>query len=149
MPWVGFEPTIPASERAKTVHALDRSKTVDFYSFGFFGCFYSLTLRNSTIFFRFLFLWNYFENNFVFPVLFEIFLFYVKETRIIWFFKDVLNQFRLCRKGSLFIQNIKSVLILYVVFDSILVLYIEQRSVMANSFNCVIVWHTHAIRKWR
>jgi hypothetical protein len=28
MPWVGFEPTIPASERAKTVHALDRSPTV-------------------------------------------------------------------------------------------------------------------------
>jgi hypothetical protein len=28
MPWVGFEPTIPASERAKRVHALDRSATV-------------------------------------------------------------------------------------------------------------------------
>jgi hypothetical protein len=28
MPWVGFEHTIPASERAKTVHALDRSATV-------------------------------------------------------------------------------------------------------------------------
>jgi hypothetical protein len=28
MPWVGFEPTVPASERAKTVHALDRSATV-------------------------------------------------------------------------------------------------------------------------
>jgi hypothetical protein len=28
MPWVGFEPTIPASERAKTVHALDRASTV-------------------------------------------------------------------------------------------------------------------------
>jgi hypothetical protein len=28
MPWVGFEPTIPASERAKTVHALDRAATV-------------------------------------------------------------------------------------------------------------------------
>jgi hypothetical protein len=28
MPWVGFEYTIPASERAKTVHALDRSATV-------------------------------------------------------------------------------------------------------------------------
>jgi hypothetical protein len=28
MPWVGFEPTIPASERAKTVRALDRSVTV-------------------------------------------------------------------------------------------------------------------------
>jgi hypothetical protein len=28
MSWVGFELTIPASERAKTVHALDRSATV-------------------------------------------------------------------------------------------------------------------------
>jgi hypothetical protein len=28
VPSVGFEPTIPASERAKTVHALDRSVTV-------------------------------------------------------------------------------------------------------------------------
>jgi hypothetical protein len=28
MSYVGFEPTIPASERAKTVHALDRSATV-------------------------------------------------------------------------------------------------------------------------
>jgi hypothetical protein len=28
MPCVGFEPTIPASERAKTVHALERSATV-------------------------------------------------------------------------------------------------------------------------
>jgi hypothetical protein len=28
MPWVGFEPTIPVSERAKTVHALDRYATV-------------------------------------------------------------------------------------------------------------------------
>jgi hypothetical protein len=28
MPWVTFEPTIPASKRAKTVHALDRSATV-------------------------------------------------------------------------------------------------------------------------
>jgi hypothetical protein len=28
MPLVGFEPTIPAFERAKTVHALDRSATV-------------------------------------------------------------------------------------------------------------------------
>jgi hypothetical protein len=27
MPWVGFEPTIPAFERAKTVHALDREVT--------------------------------------------------------------------------------------------------------------------------
>jgi hypothetical protein len=28
MPWMGFEPTIPGSERAKTVHVLDRSATV-------------------------------------------------------------------------------------------------------------------------
>jgi hypothetical protein len=28
MPWVGFEPTIPAFKRAKTVHALDRAGTV-------------------------------------------------------------------------------------------------------------------------
>jgi hypothetical protein len=28
MPCVGFEPTIQASEREKTVHALDRSATV-------------------------------------------------------------------------------------------------------------------------
>jgi hypothetical protein len=28
MPWVGFETTIPAFERAKTVHASDRSATV-------------------------------------------------------------------------------------------------------------------------
>jgi hypothetical protein len=27
MPWVGFEPTIPASERAKTLHSSDRSAT--------------------------------------------------------------------------------------------------------------------------
>jgi hypothetical protein len=28
MPWVGFEPTIPAFELARTVHALDRATTV-------------------------------------------------------------------------------------------------------------------------
>jgi hypothetical protein len=28
---VGFEPTIPVSERAKTVHALDRAATVTSY----------------------------------------------------------------------------------------------------------------------
>jgi hypothetical protein len=28
MPWVGFEPTVPASERTKTVHALYCSATV-------------------------------------------------------------------------------------------------------------------------
>jgi hypothetical protein len=31
MPWVGFEPTIPASEREKVVHILDRSATVTGY----------------------------------------------------------------------------------------------------------------------
>jgi hypothetical protein len=31
MPWLGFEPTIPAFERAKTVHALDRAATVRIY----------------------------------------------------------------------------------------------------------------------
>jgi hypothetical protein len=28
MPWVGFEPTTPVLERAKTVHALDRAASV-------------------------------------------------------------------------------------------------------------------------
>jgi hypothetical protein len=28
MPWVGFEPTIPEFERARTVHGLDRPATV-------------------------------------------------------------------------------------------------------------------------
>jgi hypothetical protein len=28
MPCMGFEPTIPASEREKTIHALDRAVTV-------------------------------------------------------------------------------------------------------------------------
>jgi hypothetical protein len=28
MPWVGFEPTIPVLERAKTFHILDRAATV-------------------------------------------------------------------------------------------------------------------------
>jgi hypothetical protein len=28
MPWVAFEPTVPAFERAKTVHTLDRASTV-------------------------------------------------------------------------------------------------------------------------
>jgi hypothetical protein len=32
MPYVGFEPTIPASERAETVHALDRAATVTDYA---------------------------------------------------------------------------------------------------------------------
>jgi hypothetical protein len=28
MPWVGFEPTVPVSERTNTVHSLDRAATV-------------------------------------------------------------------------------------------------------------------------
>jgi hypothetical protein len=35
MPLVDFEPTIPGSERAKTVHALDRSATVTDFNIGF------------------------------------------------------------------------------------------------------------------
>jgi hypothetical protein len=31
MPWVGFELTIPESERAKTIHTLDRAATVTGY----------------------------------------------------------------------------------------------------------------------
>jgi hypothetical protein len=31
MPWVGFEPMLPVSERAKTLHALGRSATVTGY----------------------------------------------------------------------------------------------------------------------
>jgi hypothetical protein len=33
MPWVGFEPTIPVYERAKTVHALDRAANVISYEY--------------------------------------------------------------------------------------------------------------------
>jgi hypothetical protein len=53
MPWVGFEPTIPVFEWAKTVHALDRTAIV----IGFYGCtgiFY--TLRELLNLFRFLLL---------------------------------------------------------------------------------------------
>jgi hypothetical protein len=41
IPWVGFEPTIPVFERAKTVHALDRAATVIIrysYNGGKFRC---------------------------------------------------------------------------------------------------------------
>jgi hypothetical protein len=31
MPWVGYEPTIPVFERAKTVHALDGTDTIFFF----------------------------------------------------------------------------------------------------------------------
>jgi hypothetical protein len=37
MPWVGFEPTIPVFERAKTFHALDRAAIL----IGFEGVQYS------------------------------------------------------------------------------------------------------------
>jgi hypothetical protein len=37
MPWLGFKPTIPASERAKTVHALDGSAAVT----GFLTCYFN------------------------------------------------------------------------------------------------------------
>jgi hypothetical protein len=48
MPWVGFEPTIPEFERAKTVHALDRAAIViGFFQFLLFliGEFSSLTRK--------------------------------------------------------------------------------------------------------
>jgi hypothetical protein len=41
MPLVGFKPAIPASERAKTVHALDRSATVASYYFLITQIFYN------------------------------------------------------------------------------------------------------------
>jgi hypothetical protein len=37
MPWVGFEPMVPASEQAKTVHALDRSGIGNFKSYSTTG----------------------------------------------------------------------------------------------------------------
>jgi hypothetical protein len=37
MPWVGFEPMIPASERVKTVHALDRLATVTGHQIAYFN----------------------------------------------------------------------------------------------------------------
>jgi hypothetical protein len=41
MPWVGFEPTIPVFERAKTFHASDRAGTVNiFISFTFVYSFF-------------------------------------------------------------------------------------------------------------
>jgi hypothetical protein len=42
MPRVGFESTIPASERAKTVHALDRSATVTGFSLKYGGTLFIL-----------------------------------------------------------------------------------------------------------
>jgi hypothetical protein len=40
MPYVGFQPTIPASEQVKTVHALDRSATVtgDYKTYSYNKC---------------------------------------------------------------------------------------------------------------
>jgi hypothetical protein len=43
MPWVRFEPMIPASERGKIVHALDRSATMAGHSE------YSRNILHSTI----------------------------------------------------------------------------------------------------
>jgi hypothetical protein len=45
MPWVRFEPTTPSSERAKTVHALDRATTV----IGTF-CTYCPNFRTNVVF---------------------------------------------------------------------------------------------------
>jgi hypothetical protein len=46
MPCVGFEPTIPASEREKTVNALERSATVtgnaSRYIGQIFNCFFNI-----------------------------------------------------------------------------------------------------------
>jgi hypothetical protein len=39
MPRVGFEPTIPVFERAKTVHSLDRAATVIRMEFGYWTLF--------------------------------------------------------------------------------------------------------------
>jgi hypothetical protein len=53
MPWVGFEPTIPVFERAKTVHALDRAATVIgpllFFFFILYLPIYNLLDRNKVI----------------------------------------------------------------------------------------------------
>jgi hypothetical protein len=53
MPLVGFEPTIPVFQRAKTVHALDRAATViglweliTNYSMQSFNCFDVLPLKS-------------------------------------------------------------------------------------------------------
>jgi hypothetical protein len=40
---MGFEPTIPASERAKTVHALDHSATVTGLQ-TYYRCYYDFVL---------------------------------------------------------------------------------------------------------
>jgi hypothetical protein len=55
MPLVGFEPTIPALERAKTLHALDRATTVIGISgvsvlksnHSFFSCLSNLLLKKT------------------------------------------------------------------------------------------------------
>jgi hypothetical protein len=46
MPWVGFEPTITASGRAKTVLALDRAATVTGCWFVRFEVFTAVTMKN-------------------------------------------------------------------------------------------------------
>jgi hypothetical protein len=55
MPWVGFEPTIPASERAKTEHVLDRSATVTGLRYGIIAdntYYYIFANRNVSIKYR-------------------------------------------------------------------------------------------------
>jgi hypothetical protein len=47
MPWVGFEPTIPAFERAKTIHALDRAATVTGYGMGKCHLFWMRDIRKT------------------------------------------------------------------------------------------------------
>jgi hypothetical protein len=50
LPWVGFDPTIPASERAKTVHALDRAATVIGYLLPEHISYYQLTIHQAGMF---------------------------------------------------------------------------------------------------
>jgi hypothetical protein len=50
MPSVGFEPAILASERAKTVHALDCSATVTGSLLGWAGLFHSVNYMDSYLF---------------------------------------------------------------------------------------------------
>jgi hypothetical protein len=50
MPSVGFKPTIPSSEREKTVHALDRSSTVTGIDTNKFCKFISNKFHNDSIY---------------------------------------------------------------------------------------------------
>jgi hypothetical protein len=51
MPWVGFEPTIPASERVKTVHVLDRAATVTWWKYTQYVIKFPNFLNSSFLFF--------------------------------------------------------------------------------------------------